>query len=133
MQPRGPIANLHTHEVVNVLPHQGDQDLWAQDIALQHWINIHGGSIHTEYLATVGQTTGRYEIFEKGNQANGYVPELKAFDRYGMRTNAVEFHPTYHDLMDLAISQKLHNFAWHNEAAAGHVAQSALTYMFCQA
>ena len=49
-----------------------------------------------------------------------------------MRTNAVEFHPAYHDLMDLAISQKLHNFAWHNEATAGHVGQSALTYMFCQ-
>ena len=68
MQPRGPIANLPTHEVVNVPPHQGDQDLWAQDIALQHWTNIHGGSIYTEYLADVGQTTGRYEIFEKGTK-----------------------------------------------------------------
>jgi len=74
---------LPTHEVVNVPPHQGDQDLWAQDIALQHWTNIHGGSIYTEYLADVGQTTGRYEMFEKANQANWNVPELKAFDMYG--------------------------------------------------
>ena len=72
---------MPTHEVVNVPPHQGDQDLWAQDIALQHWTNIQGGSIHTEYLANVGQTKGRYEIFEKANQAYGYVPELEAFDR----------------------------------------------------
>ena len=117
---------------MNVPPHQEDQDLWAEDIALQHWTTIQGGDVHSEHLAHVGRATGLFEIFEKASQANRYVPELRAFDRYGMRINAAEFHPAYHDLMDLAISNKLHNFAWHNEFKAGHVGQSVLTYMFCQ-
>lgn len=132
MQPRDPIANLSKHDVVNMPPHQGDQDLWADDHALQHWTTKQGGGVHTEHLAHVGRVTGFDETFEKANQANRYGPELRAFDRYGMRINAVEFHPAYHDLMNLAISNRLHNFAWHNEGDAGHVGQSALTYMFCQ-
>ncbi|MEP3483233.1 MAG: acyl-CoA dehydrogenase family protein, partial [Sneathiella sp.] len=66
------------------------------------------------------------------NQANRYGPELRAFDRYGMRINQVEFHPAYHDLMEMAISNRVHNFAWVNEKPGGHVAHSAMTYMFSQ-
>ena len=132
MKPRDPIAQLPTHEVANTPPYMGDQDLWQDDHALRHWINVHGGKGHSEHLAHVGRLTGLNDTFEKADQANRQGPELRAYDRYGMRINAVEFHPAYHDLMDLAISNKVHNFAWANEGNAGHVGQSALTYMFCQ-
>tara|TARA_R110002096_G_scaffold201392_4_gene385887 strand:+ start:2784 stop:4448 length:1665 start_codon:yes stop_codon:yes gene_type:complete len=132
MKPRDPIAVLSTHEVTNMPPHMGDQDLWADDRALRHWTSRQGGAIHADHLAHVGQLTGLDDTFERANQANRHGPELRAFDRYGMRINAVEFHPAYHDLMDLAISNKAHNFAWHNEGRAGHVGQAALTYMFSQ-
>jgi putative acyl-CoA dehydrogenase len=49
-----------------------------------------------------------------------------------MRINAVEFHPAYHDLMELAISNQIHNFAWHHEGNGGHAGHSALVYMFNQ-
>ena len=129
---RDPIARLPTHEVTNMPPHMGNQNLWQDDNALQHWTHAEGGACHAEHLAHVGQLTGLEETFDKANQANRHGPELRAFDRYGMRINAVEFHPAYHDLMDLAISNQVHNFAWHNEGNAGHVGQSVLTYMFNQ-
>ena len=132
MKPRKPIAQLPTHEVINMPPHMGDQDLWRDDRSLHHWTKIQGGAGHADHLANAGQLAGLDETFEKAGQANRYGPELRAFDRHGMRINAVEFHPAYHDLMDLAISNKAHNFAWHYEGNAGHVGQSALTYMFCQ-
>ncbi len=132
MTPRDPIAHLPTHEVINMPPHMGDQNLWQDDRALRHWTKAEGGAGHADHLAHVGRLTGLDETFEKANQANRHGPELRAFDRYGMRINAVEFHPAYHDLMDLAISNKVHNFAWHNEGNAGHVGQSVLTYMFSQ-
>ena len=132
MKPRDPIAILPTHEVTNMPPHMGDQDLWAGDLALREWTGLHGGVGHGEHMARVGRVTGLDETFEKANQANRFGPELRAFDRYGMRINAVEFHPAYHDLMDLAISGQVHNFAWHNEGNGGHVGQSVLTYMFSQ-
>mgnify|MGYP003334055973 CR=1 FL=1 len=129
---RHPIAHLPTHEVINMPPHMGDQDLWADDRALKHWASYMGGGGHATHFAHVGHLTGLDETFEKASQANRHGPELRAFDRYGMRINAVEFHPAYHDLMDLAISTKMHNFAWHNEGNAEHVGQSVLTYMFSQ-
>jgi putative acyl-CoA dehydrogenase len=132
MKLRDPIAQLPTHEVVNMPPYMGDQDLWQGDHALRHWIKVHDGKGHSEHLAHVGRLTGLNDTFEKADQANRQGPELRAYDRYGMRINAVEFHPAYHYLMDLAISNKVHNFAWANEGNAGHVGQSALTYMFCQ-
>lgn len=132
MKPRNPIAHLPTHEVINMPPHMGDQDLWRDDISLRHWVGSEGGACHSNHLAHVGQLTGLNETFAKADQANRHEPELRAYDRYGMRINAVEYHPAYHDLMDLAISNNMHNFAWVNEGNAGHVGQSALTYMFCQ-
>ena len=132
MTPRDPIAQLPTHEVINMPPHMGDQDLWQDDRALRHWTQVEGGAGHIDHLAHVGRLTGLDETFEKAGQANRHGPELRAFDRYGMRINAVEFHPAYHDLMDLAISNKVHNFAWHYEGNAGHVGQSVLTYMFSE-
>ena len=132
MTPRDPISHLPTHQVINMPPHMGDQDLWGNDRALRHWASHMGGAGHAGHFAHVGHLTGLDETFEKANQANRHGPELRAFDRYGMRINAVEFQPAYHDLMHLAISNKVHNFAWHNEDNAGHVGQSVLTYMFSQ-
>lgn len=132
MVPRQPIAELPTHEVTNMPPHMGDQDLWQGDHALRHWVSVFGGDKHAAQLARTGQEAGRDAVFEKAHQANRNGPELRAFDRYGMRINAVEFHPAYHDLMDLAVRHQLNNFAWHNDGKAGHLGQAVLTYLFTQ-
>lgn len=131
-QPRNPISRLSTHDVTNTPPHLGNQDLWRDDVVLREWTSHQGAADHMAHLAHVGRVAGLEETFDKANQANRFGPELRAFDRYGMRINAVEFHPTYHDLMDLAITNKVHNFAWHSEGHAGHVGQSVLIYMFSQ-
>ena len=132
MQARDPISKLPTHEVINMPPHIGDQDLWQGDKALIHWTKAMCGTQHVSHFSEVGRKTGCAETFLKAEQANKHGPELRAFDQYGMRINSVEFHPAYHDLMDLAVSHKLHNFAWHNEGNAPHLGQSVLTYMFSQ-
>ena len=61
-----------------------------------------GGGGHADHLSRMGRLAGRVETFEKADQANRYPPELRTFDRYGMRVDAVEYHPAYHDLMELA-------------------------------
>ena len=132
MKSHKPIAVLPTHEVTNMPPFLGDQDLWLDDVALREWTALQSDHDHSTHLANAGRLTGLDETFESANKANRFSPELKAYDRNGMRINAVEFHPAYHDLMDLAVSNQHHNFAWHNEGKSGHVGQSALTYMFCQ-
>ena len=133
MIPRSPTAALPTHEVTNMSPPIGDQDLWGQDSAVREWAIIQGAANFSDQLAKAGLAAGADETFEKANQANRNGPELRAFDRYGMRINQVEFHPAYHDLMTLLISHRAHNFAWAHEGDGANVGQSVLTYLFSQA
>ena len=132
MPPFKPQATLPTHEVTNMPPHLGDQDLWASDRVLRDALAREGGIWAEEKLAAFGKLAGRTEYFEKAEQANRHTPELKAYDRNGMRINQIEFHPAYHDLMALAIENELPSFAWRNEKPGGQVVHAALTYMFNQ-
>ena len=132
MLPVKPLATLPTHEVINMPPHLGDQDLWASDTAFREAVMREGGGAAEAHISAFGKTAGAAEIFDKADQANRHTPELKAYDRYGMRINQVEFHPAWHDLMDLAISNQVPNYAWNNPGPGAHVAHMALTYMLSQ-
>ncbi len=133
MHPQKPIANLPTHEVINMPPHMGDQDLWSSDAALREGVAREGGGWAEAHLAQFGKQAGAEETFEKADQANRFSPELKTYDRHGMRINQIAFHPAYHELHTLAVSNGLPNFAWNNSKPGGHVAHAALNYMLNQA
>ncbi len=132
MIPRDPLANLPTHEVTNMPPHLGDQDLWADDIVLREGVAREGGGWAEDKLAAFGKLTGAAETFDKADQANRHSPELRPYDRYGMRVNQVAYHPAYHDLMTLAISHEVPNFAWRHPQPGGHVVHAGLSYMLNQ-
>ncbi|MAG99019.1 MAG: DNA alkylation response protein [Rhodospirillaceae bacterium] len=133
MIPAKPLAVLPTHEVTNMPPHLGDQDLWQNDAALREGVAREGGGWTEQKLADFGKIAGAAEIFEKADQANRQGPEIRAFDRHGMRINQVEFHPAYHDLMAVAIENEVPNFAWRHAKPGSQVGHAALTYMFNQA
>ncbi len=133
MLPRAPISELRTHAVTNMPPYLGDQDLWRGDVALRECVQREGADWAEDQLARLGRDAGASETFEKADAANRFAPELKSFDRYGMRINQVEFHPAYHDLMDLAISHEVPSFAWSHQRPGAQVGHMALTYMFSQA
>ncbi len=133
MPPRTPMDRLPTHDVLNMPPYIGDQDLWADDRALRDWTGRMRGDSAVPHLSGAGARAGRETVFARADQANANPPEAKPFDRYGMRVNQVEFHPAYHELMAQAVSDMHHNYAWHHEGDNGHLGQAALTYMFAQA
>ena len=133
MIPARPLANLPTHDVENMPPYIGDQDLWSNDQALHEGIEREGAGWAQERLSEFGRDTGSAETFKKADLANRYPPELRAFDRYGMRINQVDYHPAYHELMALAIENDVPSFAWKNPRSGGQVAHAALTYLFTQA
>ncbi len=132
MIPLKPLANLPTHDVTNMPPHLGDQDLWLNDAALREGVAREGGSWAGDKLAAFGKIAGAADIFEKADLANKHTPELKAFDRNGMRINQAEYHPAYHDLMAVAIENEVPNFAWNHPKPGAQVVHAALTYMFNQ-
>ena len=132
MIPFKPQKDLPTHEVLNMPAHLGDQDLWMSDPALRDGVAREGGSWAEEKLAKLGKTFGSEEVFEKADQANRNPPQMKPFDRYGNRSNQGEYHPADHELMSLAISNEVPNFAWNHPVPGGQVVHAVLTYMLCQ-
>jgi putative acyl-CoA dehydrogenase len=75
---------------------------------------------------------GRAEVVADADAANRNTPELRSYDRYGMRIDQVDFHPAYHSLMQRAVENEVHSFAWTADRPGGHVAHAALTYIFNQ-
>ncbi|MBL6599629.1 MAG: acyl-CoA dehydrogenase family protein [Alphaproteobacteria bacterium] len=132
MHPLKPLASLPTHEVTNMPPYIGDQDLWADDVALREGVAREGAGWAVEHLADFGSSTGTTENFDKGEQANRHHPELRPYDRHGMRINQVDYHPAYHDLLGHAIERRVPSFAWSHQRAGAHVGHTALTYMMNQ-
>ena len=130
--PLRPRAALATHDVFNMPPHMGDRDLWAGDTALQEGVRREGAGWAAERIAAFGRLIGRAEVAEKADQANRHGPELRPFDRYGMRIDRVEYHPAYHDLMALAVGNEVAGFAWNHEGPGAHVGHMALTYLISQ-
>ena len=132
MYPQAPQSRLPTHDVINMPPYIGDQDLWLDDSVLREVVQREGGGWASSHLAALGRAVGQAETFYQSELANRYPPELKTFDRYGMRIDQVEFHPAYHALMETAIAHEVHSFAWNHARGGSHVAHGALTYMFQQ-
>ena len=69
MPPLNPQALLPTHEVLNMPPHLGDQDLWAEDIALQEAVAQNGAGWAADHLSRFGQHMGQAEMLHHSELA----------------------------------------------------------------
>ncbi len=127
-----PIKQLPTHEVENMPPYMGNQDLWKNDKNLRDAVNREGAGWAEKNLSAFGHLIGSTEMFDHAEKANKNPPELKAFDQYGNRINYVDYHPSYHHLLGVAIKNEIPSFAWNHKKEGSQVAHMALTYMFNQ-
>ena len=125
------IRKLATHEVANQPSPLVNINLFDSDFVLKEALNREGEKWLIEKAYDFGQLIGSEHCINLAFEANRFKPELKAFDRYGYRTDEVHYHPTYHELMDTAISNEIHSIAWTSESS-GHVAHTALEFMFGQ-
>ncbi|QJR16764.1 acyl-CoA dehydrogenase family protein [Usitatibacter palustris] len=77
--------------------------------------------------ALVGSEAGQ----ELAANANRHEPELRTHDRYGKRIDTVEFHPSYHALMQHAFGGGVHSAAW-TARSDGFSAHATLFYLWNQ-
>lgn len=122
-----PRVELDTHRVENQAPPRGDVDPWAEDRMLRAAVLDE----HGDRVAALGRRCGSEEVREWGEQANRNPPRWLGFDRYGRRIDEVEFHPAYHQLMDLGLGAGVAAAAW--KEPGGHALHSALLYTMAQA
>ena len=116
---------MGTHEVFNQsVPLEG-HDAAGLDTALLEGVTREGGQAHLDDLHRVGVRTGEHEWIHRGELANRFTPELRQFDRFGHRIDDVEYHPSYHDLMTVAVEEGLAGAPWTDERAGAHVGRAA--------
>jgi putative acyl-CoA dehydrogenase len=124
---------FRTHDVENQPPPLAPYDAYATDLPLREALAREGGGWAEENVAAYGAITGG-ELMELGVEANAHRPVLRAFDAYGRRIDEVEFHPSYHRIMQLGIEHGVTGFAWrHVRQEGAHVARAALAYLHNQA
>jgi putative acyl-CoA dehydrogenase len=120
-----PAAPFSTHDVTNQVPPLEGLDLFSTNIPLVEALDREGAGWAREQCAEVGRAWGG-EPLRWGFEANEHPPKLRTHDRWGNRIDEVEFHPSYHRLMELASSQGLHSLPWTSDRQGAHAARAAL-------
>ncbi len=115
---------MKTHEVTNQPPVLVDYDV-AADPALLAGLHAFGAGWAEPELHEVGRLAGSAHVAELARVVNERPPELHTHDRFGNRVDEVEFHPYWHELMQLAVAQGLHAAAWRTPRRTAHTARTA--------
>jgi len=120
-----------THEVVNQPPPLVDYDV-AGDAALTEAAAREGAGWALDDLHRLGRLAGTAEPQRWADEANRYEPRLRSHDRYGHRIDEVEFHPSWHRLMDVAVGEGMAAAPWADPRPGAHVARAAAVFTWNQ-
>jgi putative acyl-CoA dehydrogenase len=123
---------MPTHDVSNQPPPLEDYDAFGDDCALSEGVTREGATWAEESLTELGLLAGSAEAIGWGFDANAHPPVLRTHDRYGHRIDRVDYHPSYHRLMDVAVSRGLHAAPWETGGRGAHVARAAGFYLWSQ-
>jgi putative acyl-CoA dehydrogenase len=80
----------------------------------------------------LGALAGTQKAIDWGFQANAHPPQLRTHNRFGDRIDEVEFHPAWHELMQVAIGHGLHALPWRERRKGAHAARAAAFYVWSQ-
>jgi putative acyl-CoA dehydrogenase len=119
-------------EALNQPPPLVDYNLFASDRILRQAVAREGAGWACAQLNEFGRKLGSAEAMEWGVLANEYPPVLRTHDRFGNRRDEVEFHPAWHGLMRLAMTEGIHNSPWVEPRRGAHVARAALAMLASQ-
>ena len=117
--------SVTTHEVFNQPAPLVDYNLFETNRALRDAVKLNAPSLQTAALHDLGDILGTAGMQAHARLANVHAPQLHTHDRFGRRIDTVEFHPSYHALMQAAIGAGLHGTPWTGEGASPHVLRAA--------
>ncbi len=126
------LTSGRTHEVTNQVPPLAGHDV-AADLALLTAVRAYGADWVVPELHELGALAGSAPTAELARLANVHSPVLRTHDRLGYRIDEVEFHPAWHQLMDVAVSHGLHAAPWASTRTGAHVARAAKFFVWTQA
>jgi putative acyl-CoA dehydrogenase len=101
-----------TQDVLNQPEPLAGYNLWATNRPLRDAVRFHASALDTRALHRLGERLGDRDMQTHARLANVHAPQLHSHDRFGRRIDQVEFHPSYHALMELATASGLHGTPW---------------------
>ena len=122
-----PASLAQDPQVLNQTPPLENYNLFATDLALR---DAAEPSVDVDTLLSSGAELGRASLFEHARQANRHSPALQALDPRGERIERIEFHPSWHVLMQGIAERAYHSGPWagtgmtHASRAAGYLMQA---------
>jgi putative acyl-CoA dehydrogenase len=115
-----------THAVTNQPPPLEGLNLFTTNRPLLEALEREGRGWGFEEASAAGEVAGG-EGIRLGFEANENPPRLKTHDRFGNRVDQVEFHPSWHRLMEHAIASGVHALPWISERPGAHAARVAMS------
>lgn len=111
-----------THEVTNQPPplSGAGYNVFSADAALVDAFGRYGDDGAHATLRRLGRLAGSPEARQWADDVDRNAPVLRTHDRYGHRIDEVEFHPSWHMLMSLAVLQGMHAAPWDTAEPAPH-------------
>jgi len=126
-------APWQTHTVFNQPPPLERLDVYTTNLPLVEAVEREGAGWAHERAAELGRFVGGAPQQSWGRLANENRPVLRTHDRYGNRIDEVEFHPAWHQLMQMGVENGLHSLPWTSDEPCAHTARAALYMTAMQA
>ena len=115
--------------VLNQTPTLAEYNLFTSDPGLQEAVRREGAAAALPDLVRAGNTLGTAAMFEHARLANRSPPILHSFNVQGERIDSIEFHPSWHALMQGIVARGYHTGPWVREGGratpGAHVARAA--------
>ena len=122
---------LSTHDVFNQSTPFTDVNLFTSNRSLQDALAHHHPGFDRARFKAFGALCGSAEMQAHARLANTQGPRLLTHDRFGRRIDQVEFHPSYHALLEAACGARLHGSPW-AEGPGGHIERAAAFMLFTE-
>lgn len=123
---------MTTHDVLNQPPPLVDYNPFTTDRTLLTALHREGGAWAHDALAAFGAVVGSAQVIDWGFLANANPPRLITHDPYGHRVDRVDYHPAWHSLMTLSVSEGLHSLPWEDDRSGAYAARAAGFYVMAQ-
>ena len=121
-----------TPAVPNQPPPLEGYNVYETNIPLREAVDREGAGWFEERLVELGAIAGG-EALVWGAQANANPPQLHTHDRYGNRIDEVEFHPSWHQLLTVAVQFAVHSLPWREQRRGSHAARGAMMLTMSEA
>lgn len=121
-----------THEVTNQSGAFVGVNVFEADVVLRSAVEREGAGWIGPRATRLGAAAGDPVVQEHAHLANKHAPTLRTHDRFGHRVDTVDFHPSYHALMELAFGSGVHSLAWTANRPGAHTARATLSYLWNQ-